>query len=332
LKLSNRDMHAIRLHEYGPAENLVLDELPDLAPTADQLRIAVAAAGVHLIDTRMRGGGAGPMPLPDLPTVPGREVAGVVDAVGDSVPAHWLGARVVAHLGQRPGGYAEQAVTAADNVFRIPDGVDPADAVAAVGTGRTALALLELEPVGADDTVLVPAAAGGIGWLLVQAAREVGATVVAAARGAEKVRRLADVGPDVVVDYGKDGWEQRIRDAVEGIDVVYDGVGGTIGRAALELLRPGGRLVMFGFSAGSPTRFDTADVVGRSLSVSWRLGPAMQALPGGINGLAARSLERLAAGRWQPLVTRYPLADAARAHADLESRRTMGKVVLTIDG
>jgi NADPH:quinone reductase len=321
-------MRAIRLHAFGPADHLVLDELPDLTPAAGQVRVAVAASGVHLLDTTLRRGEPGPIPLPELPTVPGREVAGTVDAVGDGVDDGWLGTRVVAHLGMVPGGYAEQAVTAAGSLFRVPDGVGADAAVAAVGTGRTAQGVLELEPPSAGDVVLVPSAAGGLGWLLVQAARARGATVVAAARGERKLARLAELGPDLLVDYGERGWDDAVRAAVGGVTLVYDGVGGEVGRAALELLRPGGRQVLFGFSAGAPTAFDTADVVDRGITVGWSLGPRMAALPGGIPGLAGRALHRVATGEWSPLVTGYPLAEAARAHADLEQRRAMGKVVL----
>lgn len=318
-------MRAIRLHEFGPSDHLVLEDLPDLSPAAGQVRIAVAASGVHLLDTAIRRGEPGPLPPPELPTIPGREVAGVVDAVGEGVDASWVGRRVVAHLGPVPGGYAEQAVTTVDLLFPVPDQVSFADAVAAVGTGRTAQGIVELEPAGRDDVVLVPSAAGGLGWLLVQDARSRGARVIAAARGAERTSRLAELEPDRVVDYGRDGWEREVTD---GVTLVYDGVGGAVGRAALELLRPGGRLVMFGFSAGEPTRLDTDDLIGRSITAGWSLGPRMVALPGGIPGLAARALDRVATGEWRPLVTTYPLADAARAHADLERRRALGKVVL----
>src|SRR5690242_9707729 len=121
-------MRAIRLHEFGPAENLVLDDLPDLRPGPGQVRIAVAAAGVHLVDTTLRGGGPGPIPPPVLPTIPGREVAGVVDLVGADVHPSWVGRRVVAHLGPVPGGYAEQAVCDVDLVFELADSVDLGDA------------------------------------------------------------------------------------------------------------------------------------------------------------------------------------------------------------
>ncbi|MCW2758362.1 MAG: hypothetical protein JWO46_2108 [Nocardioidaceae bacterium] len=321
-------MRAIRQHTVGPPDVLVLDDLPDLTPAAGQVRIAVEAAGVHLLDTTLRRGEPGPMPSPELPTVPGREVAGIVDAVGTDVDASWLGRRVVAHLGPVPGGYAEQAVTTPDLLLLVPDQVAWPDAVAAVGTGRTALGVVELEPPSAHDVVLVPSAAGGLGWLLVQSAREVGARVVAAAGGPDRVARLATLQPDLVVDYSRDGWVEQVRTAFDGVTLVYDGVGGDVGRAGLELLRPGGRLVMFGYSSGAPTQVDTGDLAARGISAGWSLGPRMAALPGGIPGLAVRSLDRVANGQWRPLTTTYPLADAARAHADLEARRALGKVVL----
>jgi len=320
-------MHAIRLHAFGPPDNLVLDELPDLTPSSGEVRIAVEASGVHLLDTTLRRGEEGPLPRPELPTVPGREVAGVVDAIGPDVDPDWAGRRVVAHLGLVPGGYAEQAVTEVARLFPVPDHVGFPEAVAAVGTGRTAMGVVELEPAGADDVVLVPSAAGGLGWLLVQSALGAGATVVAAARG-ERTNALSELGADLVVDYGEPGWDKRVRDELDGVTLVYDGVGGEVGRTSLELLRPGGRLVMFGFSSGTATEVTTADLLQRGISAGWSLGARMNALPGGIPGLAGRALDRVASGEWRPLVSTYPLADAARAHADLEGRRALGKVVL----
>ncbi|WP_109505555.1 zinc-binding dehydrogenase [Nocardioides speluncae] len=320
-------MRAIRLHEFGPPENLVLDELPDLHPAAGEVRIAVSASGVHLIDTSLRRGETGgPMPAqPELPTIPGREVAGVVDELGDGVDPALLGRRMVAHLGLVPGGYAEQAVTAVGNLIPIPDGVAEDEAVALVGTGRTAAAILEEAAITATDVVLIPAAAGGIGWLAVQAAKNAGATVIAAARGEEKLARLQELGADQVVDYSQPGWAEQVgRKAT----VLLDGVGGDIGRAAMKQLAPGGRMVMFGYSAGAPTELTTADIVEGGLTVSWSLGPKMFARPGGIRGVAEEAVARGGRGEWRPLTTTYPLADAARAHRDLETRRTVGKVVL----
>ncbi|MEV4421012.1 zinc-binding dehydrogenase [Patulibacter sp. NPDC049589] len=226
-----------------------------------------------------------------------------------------------AHLGLVPGGYAEQAVTTPDRLFALDDRVGAPEAVAAVGTGRTARGVVELEPPAAGDVVLVPSAAGGVGWLLVQAARAAGATVVAAARGEERTALLRSTGADLVVDYGVDGWAAQVREAVGGVSLVYDGVGGDIGREALGLCSPGARFVMFGSSSGTPTAFDSADLIRLGATAGWSLGPRMQALPGGIPGLAARSLAAVADGAWRPLVTTFPLIEAARAHAALEARR-----------
>ncbi|WP_280242236.1 alcohol dehydrogenase catalytic domain-containing protein, partial [Nocardia abscessus] len=119
-------MHAIRLHAFGPAENLRYESVPDPVPGPGQVRIAVAAAGVHLIDTALRKGAAGPFPVPELPTIPGREVAGTVDRVGADVAPSQLGARVVAHHRAVPRGYAEQAVTDAARVHENPANQDEA--------------------------------------------------------------------------------------------------------------------------------------------------------------------------------------------------------------
>ncbi len=322
-------MKAIRLHAFGPPENLRLDELPDLDPAAGEVRIAVRASGVHLLDTVLRRGETGgPLPPGALPTVPGREVAGTIDRVGAGVDDEWLGRRVVAHLGMVPGGYAEQAVTAADRLFdldALPGLVSAADAVALVGTGRTTVGVLTGAALTADDTVLIPAAAGGIGWLLVQAARTAGAGVTAAAGGEEKLHRLRELEPDELIDYSRPGWADRVQRQPT---VVLDGVGGEVGRAAFELLAPGGRLVMFGYSSGTATRVTTDDLVDRGVGASWGFGFPRGSGPEVLRPYVAEALRRAAAGEWRPLLSAYPLADAARAHADLEQRRTLGKVVL----
>lgn len=183
-------MHAVRLHAFGPAENLVYERTEDPVPGPGQVRIAVAAAGVHLLDTVLREGERGPYPEPvGLPTVPGREVAGTVESVGGGTDAAWLGKRVVAHIGMAPGGYAELTVTEADRLHEIPEGLDAASAVAMIGTGRTALGILGFTPLGPDSVVVVTAAAGGIGTLVVQYAKNAGATVIALAGGPAKVAR-----------------------------------------------------------------------------------------------------------------------------------------------
>lgn len=199
-------MHAVRLHSFGPAENLRFESVPDPAPGPGAVRIAVAAAGVHLVDTTLPEGKPGPMPPPPpLPTIPGREVAGVVDSLGPGVAPEWLGVPVVAHLGPVPGGYAPRAVTGVERLHRLPAGADPAEAVALIGTGRTAAGILQFAEFGPGTVVLVTAAAGGLGNLLVQAARKSGATVAGLAGGPAKVAAVRALGADIAVDYRGDG-------------------------------------------------------------------------------------------------------------------------------
>jgi NADPH:quinone reductase len=303
-------MRAIRLHEFGPAENLRYEEVPDPDPSAGQARIAVAAAGVHLIDTAIRSGRQmGPMPLPSLPDIPGREVAGTVDRVGEGVDEAWLGRRVVAHLGPASRGYAELAVREVEHLHALPDGMPDDVAVAMIGTGRTAMAILDVARIIPGDVVLVTAAAGGLGALLSQAARRAGARVIGAAGPGKPV------AADVVVDYTLEGW----ADDLEDLTVVLDGVGGAAGRAAFERLARGGRHVVYGWSAGEMTPITTGDIVDRSLTVSSAL-----VRPGDLRALEERALS----SGLTPLVTSFPLAEAAAAHAALEARRTVGKVML----
>jgi NADPH:quinone reductase len=325
-------MRAIRLHAFGPAENLRYDEVDDPVPGPGQVRIAVAAAGVHVIDTVIRSGRQqGPLPLPELPAIPGREVAGVVDALGADVDDRPLGRRVVAHLGPASGGYAELAVAALDALHAIPDDLADDAAVAMIGTGRTAMAILEVAELRADDVVLVTAAAGGLGSLLVQAGRNAGATVVAVAGGEAKVARARELGAAVAVDYTAADWGARVREALDGRDVTValDGVGGELGRGALELLAPGGRLILFGFASGEPTPLTVGDLFSRGLTVSAAIGPRILRRPGGLRDLEEQALAAAASGALIPLVgQRFPLAEAAAAHAAIEARATVGKTVL----
>jgi NADPH:quinone reductase len=324
-------VHAIRQHEFGPAENLIYEEVADPAPAEDQVRIAVEATGVHLLDTMIRKGqSGGPFPLPDLPMTPGREVAGRVDAVGPGVDEAWQGRRAVAHLGIASGGYAELAAAPVGALHELPDDLAADVAVAMIGTGRTSMGILEVAEPTPDDVVLVTAAAGGIGSLLVQAAHNVGAVVVGAAGGPDKVERARALGADVGVDYCEPEWRTVVQEALEGrhVTLALDGVGGEIGRGALELLGPGGRIVMFGWSSGEPLQITTSDLYAGGITASAAVGPRIMQRPGGMRDLETRALAEAAAGRIVPPLTRFPLADAAQAHAALEARQTIGKTVL----
>ena len=334
-------MYAIRLHAFGPAGNLVHERTEDPEPGPGQVRIAVAAAGVPLLDTALREGmTGGPVPPPVLPTVPGREVAGTVESLGEGVAGLWLGRRVVAHLGfalgvppgssSSGGGYAELAVTDVERLHEIPGGLDFAQAVAMIGTGRTAMGIVQFAAFGPSSVVVVPAAAGGIGTLLVQYARHAGATVVGLAGGPEKVARVRANGADPAVDYTDPGWPEKVRAHLGGraATVVLDGVGGDVAREAVGLLGPGGRHIVFGWSGAGVRDGSPYLVEGVSEQV---LGPVMMRRAGGpdpVRTLELRALAEAAAGRLVPAVTRFPLAEAASAHRALEDRATIGKVVL----
>ena len=325
-------MKAIRQVAFGDPDVLRFEELDDPVPGDGQVRVDVRAAGVHLVDTSIRRGTSfGAFPAPELPFVPGREVAGVVDALGPGTDPTWLGRRVVAHLGLASGGYASAAVADTTALFPLPAHVVDVEAVAMVGTGRTTLGILDVAEPREGDVALDTGPAGGVGGLLIRALRHAGATVVAVASGPVKTAGARDLGADVVVDATVDGWPEQVRTALDGrmITLALDGVGGATGRVAFELVGVGGRMVMFGYASGEPMPLAADDLYRTGVTVSAAIGPRLFQLAGGIHALAERALAELAAGRLTPVV--HPplaLADAAEAHRAFEARATVGKVVL----
>lgn len=323
-------MHAIRQYEFGAPETLRYEEVADPHPAQGQVRIAVSTAGVHLIDTAIRRG-EGPPPRPELPMTLGREVAGVIDEVGDGVADDWLGKRVVAHLGFASGGYAERAVVSVESVHELPPTVSDDVAVAMIGTGRTATAILDTAQLTSDDVAVITGAGGGIGMLLVQAARNAGATTVGLAGGAAKVKLVDELGADIALDYNENGWTDRLRAQLghRTPTIVFDGVGGKYGTGALELLGDGGRMVVFGWSAGEPVQFDSMDVFGRGIAVLPGIDRRVVRDRTSMRELESRALAAAAEGDLKPGVSaKFALREAAEAHRALESRATVGKVLL----
>ncbi|WP_433205806.1 zinc-binding dehydrogenase [Nocardia sp. CA-107356] len=324
-------MHAIRLHTFGPAENLRYETVSDPVPGPGQVLIRVAAAGVHVIDTALRRGEPGPYPLPQLPTIPGREVAGTVDRIGPDVDTSWLGKRVVAHLGMAPGGYAELAVTETARLHEIPADLDAAEAVAIVGTGRTTMGILLFTELGPDSVVVVAAAAGGIGTLLVQYAKNVGATVVGLAGGPAKVELVQRNGADIAIDYLLPDWPDQVtaRLGDRRATVLFDGVGGEISRAAIDLLGKGGQHLSYGAASGAPRSLPEQELATRGITSELVVGPRLlQRVGGDLRPLEDKAMAEAAAGRLRPAVQRFALSDAVGAHRALETRGTVGKVVL----
>ena len=309
-------MRAIVINEFGPPAVLRLAEVAEPLAGPGEVTVDVELAGVTFVETQVRSGHPPhPAMLPALPAILGNGVGGTV-----------AGRRVVASLGGT-GGYAERAVAPASQLIEVPDGVPLRDAVALLADGRTALALIELAVPQAGDTVVVEAAAGGVGTLLVQLARNAGARVVALASIDSKLTVARQLGADLAVSYAEPGWEQRVRDAAGDVDVVFDGVGGDIGRAALGLLRAGGRFCPFGMASGSFAP------VPPDLAAARQVNVLRSAMPDAARrtALARAALAQAAEGRIRPVIGQeLDLARADAAHAAIEARATTGKTLLTV--
>ncbi|GAA4984872.1 zinc-binding dehydrogenase [Yinghuangia aomiensis] len=323
-------MRAVFVTRFGGPEVMVLREAPDPVPGAGQVLVDVAFAGVTFVETQIRAGTDRWHERPELPFVPGGMVAGRVGAVGDGADSAWVGRRVLAGTGET-GGFAERAVADAGELIPVPDGLDLSVALALHTDGSTALGLVEGAQIKPDDWVLVEAAAGGVGSILVQLAAAAGAHVVAAARGTRKLDAARALGAAAVVDYSEPGWAERVREVTGGgPDVVFDGVGGAIGRAAFEVIARGGRFSVHGASSGEPTVVDPNEAHDRGVRVLaldqlFTFGPRM-------HGWAEEIMAAAAAGRVRPMVGQtFPLDRAAAAHAAIESRQALGKTLITMN-
>jgi NADPH:quinone reductase len=321
-------MRAVVLSEFGPPEGLVVAELSAPVAGPGQAVVQVRIANVTFVETQVRAGRSpNPAMAPKLPAVLGNGVGGVVTSVGADVDPALIGTRVIAATGGS-GGYAEQAVVDARGLIPVSDGIGLAEAVALLADGRTALALMRAAAVGAGETVLVEAAAGGVGSLLVQLAAGAGARVVAAAGAPRKLQLARELGAAMAVSYDEPGWADAVRTELGGVDVAFDGVGGTIGRAAFELVRPGGRFVAFGLASGSFTAVSGEEAAQRGVTVT-RGAPVT---PADMVELVRTALAEAAAGRLRPVVGQtFPLERAAEAHAAIEARATVGKTLLLVD-
>jgi NADPH2:quinone reductase len=327
LRLQEAALRAVIVREFGPPEALLAEDVPEPVAGDGEVVVDVELANITFVETQVRAGRPPhPAMSPALPAILGNGVGGVVAAVGPGVDVDLVGRRVVTSLGGS-GGYAQRAVAAAQRLVEVPDGLAMRDAVALLADGRTALSLVRQAQPRAGETVLVEAAAGGVGTLLVQLSRDAGARVVAAAGGERKVTVAREVGADVAVDYRMDDWPQQIRHHVGAVDVVFDGVGGTIGRAAFGLLRAGGRFCPFGMASGSFARIDAEEAEARGISVLGGGRPS----PDELLALTRAALEAGAVGRLRPVIgQQFPLEDAAAAHKAIESRATVGKTLLVV--
>lgn len=327
-------MKAVQAHRFGGPEVFELVDLPTPTPGPGQVLVQVRAAGVNFFETLMRENRY--VLTPELPSVFGAEVAGTVAALGAGVSGLAIGARVAAPLfatGNFFGGYAEYALVESDFVVPMPDALSFEAAAALMVQGLTALYLTRQAPP-AGKTVLISAAAGGVGSLLVQMAKRAGArSVIAAASNAAKLALARSLGADAGVDYSATDWVEAARaaSAGQGPDLVYESVGGAVTQASLEVLAQGGELVVYGslnmqdFALGVPELqglvFKNQSLTGFAL-VPLLTPDTLRSALGELFDLAARGELRVNIGGT------FPLARAGDAHRALEGRGTTGKLVL----
>ncbi|MFJ4682692.1 zinc-binding dehydrogenase [Streptomyces sp. NPDC088789] len=318
-------MLSVVMEEFGGPDVLRARQVEDPVPGPGQVLIEVAYASVTFVETQVRSGN-GPFGRPALPRVPGNGVGGRVLAVGPGTDPAWRGTTVVATTGGE-GGYAERAPARADDLVPVPPGLDLKDAVALLADGRTALLLHRQAEIKPGELVLVEAAAGGVGSLLVQLALGAGAQVIGAARGARKAELISALGA-AHVDYSEPDWIRRVRELTDGraLDVVFDGVGGTIGTEAAGALGLGGRISVYGMASGADAALDSEALAARSIRVQGLFSAAQPAEP---RALTRDALRLAADGTLRPVVGQtFPLTEAAAAHTAIEGRDTLGKTLL----
>jgi NADPH2:quinone reductase len=320
-------MKQIQVSKYGGPEELKLVDAPKPAPGAGQALIKIAASGVNYIDVYFRTG----LNKADLPFTPGNEASGVVDSVGSGVTVVKPGDRVAYSMAR--GSYSEYALVPADQLVPLPSTVDMNTAAAALLQGMTAHYLTHTTwPLKPGDKCLVHAAAGGAGALVVQMAKMLGAIVYGTVGTDAKAAIAKEAGADETIIYTRDDFAVEVKRLTggKGLDVIYDSVGATTFLKGLDLLRPRGMMALFGQSSGPVEPINPAILNPK--------GSLFLTRPTLMHYLLTREellwragdvLKWIGSGKLKLRIEKtYPLADAAQAHRDLESRKTAGKLLL----
>ncbi len=320
-------MKAIQVPKSGGVEVLTYLDLPTPKPNANQAVVKISAAGVNYIDVYLREGRYPTTP----PFILGQEASGVVSEIGSEVKDFKPGDRV-AYAGIT-GAYAEYATVPAERLVRIPAGVTDQQAAATMLQGMTAHYLVyDTYPLKKGETALIHAGAGGVGLLLIQMSKNIGARVITTVSTEEKAKLAREAGADDVILYTQQDFEAETKRLTggKGVDVVYDGVGKTTFEQDLNVLRPRGYLALFGASSGPVPPFDLVKLSQK--------GSLFVTRPTLNHHMATREeLQRRAADLWNMIASKklklriehvYPLRDAQQAHRDLEGRRTTGKLLL----
>jgi len=321
--------HAIRVHQTGGPEVMKWEVIEVGAPGPGQIRLKQTAVGLNFIDVYHR---TGLYPLP-LPFVPGMEAAGTVDAVGTGVTDLKPGDRVA--YASVIGAYAEARLIAADRVVKLPDTIEDRTAAAMMLQGMTARYLIrDIYKVGPGDTILIHAAAGGVGLIVCQWAAALGATVIGTVSNDEKAVLAKANGCHHPIVYTREDFQSRILEITGGkkLPVVYDSVGKDTFMKSLDCLRPRGLMVLFGASSGPVPPMDLSLLSQKgSLLITRPTLATFVASPQLLAENAADLFDAVGSGRVKIYVNQtYPLKDAAKVHSDLEARKTTGSTVLTV--
>jgi NADPH:quinone reductase len=321
-------MKAIRIHNFGATEDVLqFEEVPVPEPGSGELLIKIEAASLNRADLSLRSGNYRIAPE-DLPIIPGREFAGRVAKLGDSVNEFQVGQRVVAYTGT--GGYAEYAKAKTSEVRPLPDGVDAAAAAAIPTVFLTAwFGLMEEGKLRSGEWLLVQAGSSGVGVAAIQIGKHAGAKVATTTSGDEKARRLRQLGADAVIDYTRTDFVAEGMRATgnRGFDVVLEMIGGEVYRKSIEVLAPGGRLISIGGAFGKIPDTPPPLADGRSAS-RFSITNFLKAHPEGFKQLDT-ALQWVRDGKYQVVIDRsFPLAETRSAQRLLEGRDHFGKIVL----
>jgi NADPH2:quinone reductase len=322
-------MKAIKVEEFGEPEVLQLGEVEKPSPDEGEVLVEVKSAGVNYADTMRRRNQY--VERQELPFTPGSEIAGTVAEVGESVEGVNTGDRIVTLLGT--GGYAEYVVAPARNLIPLPEGMDFDDAAAIPLQGLTAYHVLETSgQLKEGESVVVHAAAGGVGLLAVQMAKLMSASsVIATASTQEKLDLARDLGADVLINYTEEDWPEKVREATEGngADVILEMVGGDFPRKNLHCLNAFGRMVIYGAASGDRGSLVPAALMKKNHVVAGFYLPQIMSRPNLFGPSLEKILGWISSGDLKLTIgARYPLEQAQEAHEALEGRKTTGKIML----
>ncbi len=318
-------MKAVQYKAFGGPDVLEVVEIEKPTINDHEVLVEVQFAGVNYADIMQRSGN-----YPGethFPATLGSEVVGKILACGSAVKHLSIGTSVVA-MSMTHGGYAEYIALPADQVIPIPDGVDLEKASGALVQGLTAYGLIHhIVDIQEGQTVLIPSAAGGVGSLAVQMAKQVGARVIGLAGSDEKLNTARALGADIAINYRNDDWDRAVMDATNGngVFIGYEMIGGDVGRKTLDVIGFGGYMVIFGIASGQPTHLTTMDIIMKQITLR---AYGMNAAPDYIVETVPQLLQWIAKGNLEVKTQVYPLLEVAQAHQDIAQRQTQGKVVL----